>query len=337
MRKVLLKNIAEHVGVSIALVSYVLNGKAEEKQVGKEAAEKIRAAAAELNYQPNHIAKSLKTRKTYTIGLVVADIKYRFSTGITSAIEAEAKKKGYNVIFGSSNENAEKFNELTNVLVNRQVDGLIVVPSEDSQDQIALLQNSGVPLVLIDRYFPELNTNCIVLDNFKAAYEITSYLIRQGHARIGFVNLETTLHHLHERSRGYKQALADHGIEFSPHWLQKIGVNDRAKGVETALNQMLKREAPCDAVFFATDTLSIMGLKTMNGMNLKVPDDVSVISFDEAEAFDLFYCSVTHWRQPLEEMGKIAVKTLIDVIKHGKTYKQITLESSFVAGKSCRE
>lgn len=337
MRKVLLKNIAEHVGVSIALVSYVLNGKAEEKQVGKEAAEKIRLAAAELNYQPNHIAQSLKTRKTYTIGLVVADIKYRFSTGITSAIEAEAKKRGYNVIFGNSNENAEKFGELTSVLVNRQVDGLIVVPSEHTEDQIASLQNSGVPLVLIDRYFPELNTNYIVLDNFKAAYEITSYLIKQGHSRIGFINLETTMHHLHERNRGYMQALSDHGIVFNDHWLQKIPGNDRARAIETSLTTMLRNEAPCDAIFFATDTLSIMGLKTMNSMNLTVPKDVSVISFDEAEAFDLFYCSVTHWRQPLEEMGKIAVKTLIDVIKHGKTYKQMTLESSFVAGKSCRE
>jgi len=171
MKKVGIKDVAKHVGVSIALVSYVLNGRAEEKQVGKEIAEKIRIAAVELNYTPNRIAQSLKTQRTHTIGLVVADINYRFSSGITRAIEAEAKRKNFTVIFGSSNENSAKFDEIVNVLVNRQVDGLILVPVQNSEETILRLQHSDVPFILIDRNFQNILANSILLDNYKAAFD----------------------------------------------------------------------------------------------------------------------------------------------------------------------
>src|ERR1700761_2707947 len=180
MKKVGIKDVAQHVGVSVALVSYVLNGQAEEKQVGKEVAERIRKAAIELDYVPNQIAKSLKTQRTQTIGLVVADINYRFSSGITRAIESEAKRKNFTVIFGSSNESSAKFDEMVNVLVNRQVDGLILVPVQNSEETILRLQHDDVPFVLIDRNFQHILTNSISLDNYKAAYESATYLIKMG-------------------------------------------------------------------------------------------------------------------------------------------------------------
>lgn len=337
MKKVGLKDIAEHVGVSIALVSYVLNGQAEIKQVSKKNADKIRAAADQLNYKPNQIAKSLKMHKTHTIGLVVADINYRFSTGITRAIEAEAKKNNYTVLFGSSNEDQETFEELINALINRQVDGLILVPVENSQDQIKMLQRSEVPFVLIDRNFPELPTNYVALDNYQAAYNATKYLIGLGHKRISFVNYKTTLFHLLERNRGYIDALIDHQIIVDENWLQEIDSADRAGHINRAIDKILSFAEPCDAVFFATDTLAISGLKYLNKIGVQIPEKISVLSFDESEAFDLFYCPITHASQPLSDMGQIAVETLLELMNNSKVNRQFNLESTIVAGRSCRE
>jgi len=341
MKKIGLKDIAEHLGVSTALVSYVLNGQAVEKQVNKETAERITKAAELLNYRPDQIAKSLKTRKTQTLGLLVADINYRFSTGITSAIEEEAKKNKYTVIYGSSNERNDQFSELINVFLNQRVDGLIIVPVENCEEQIRLLQRYGIPFVLVDRNFPDIKTNYIALDNFKAAYGATEYLVNAGHKKIGFINYKSTLYHLHERSRGYKSALKDNGLKFKSVWLQEISNenrNDRYKHVQTAIDRLLKVGGdPCDAIFFATDTLASNGLKYLNELKLKVPDKVSVMSFDESETFELFYCPITHSRQPLEEMGKQAVKTVIELINNSKVNKQVTLEADLIFGKSCRE
>jgi LacI family transcriptional regulator len=211
MKKILLKDIAQHAGVSTALVSYVLNGLAEEKQVNKVTAARIRQSAKKLNYLPNQIAQSLKRSKTNTIGLLVADVKYRYSTAITSAIESEAKRNNYTVIYGSSNEDLGKFEDLINVFVNRRVDGLILIPVENSQRQIKLLQKNDIPFVLIDRIFPEIAKNFIALDNYKAAYDATEHLIQSGHKRIAIVNYRSSLYNLQERNRGYASALTDNG------------------------------------------------------------------------------------------------------------------------------
>lgn len=337
MKKVNLKDIAEYVGVSTALVSYVLNGQAVEKQVNKLTAERITKAAQKFNYQPNQIAKSLKTQKTHTIGLVVADINFRFSTGITRSIEEEAKKNNYTVIYGSSNESAEKFAKLINVMVNHRVDGLILVPTEGSESEIEILRRSGIPFVLIDRHFPGIQCNYIALDNYKAAYNATCYLIDKGHKKIAFVNYRTTFFHLLERNRGYLNALENRGIEFNQSWLQLIDNGDGENNVAANLDEVVGGKEPCDAVFFATDTLTINGLKYFNKKKWSVPEKISVLSFDESDAFDLFYTPITFSKQPLVEMGSLAVNNLIKIMDGDDKLKQVSLEARLVSGTSCRE
>ena len=135
-KKIALKDVAQHIGVSAALVSYVLNGKEKEARVGADMAKKIRKAAAELNYQPNLIAKSLKMGKTKTIGLIVADISNPFFSSIARIVEDEAKKHGYVVIFGSSDESADKQLDLIDVFSTRLVDAFIIAPAAGTEDQI---------------------------------------------------------------------------------------------------------------------------------------------------------------------------------------------------------
>ena len=337
MRKVSLKDIAKEIGVSTALVSYVLNNKAEEKRVGKEIANKIRKTAKKLNYRPNQIAKSLKTSKTHTIGLIVASLDYRFTNGIVSSIEAEARNNHYTVLLGSSDEDAEKFTDLINALIHRQVDGLILFPVENSEDQIKYLKKHEVPFILIDRFIPGIKTNLVALNNFKAAYLSTTHIIKTGHKRIGFINLKNSMFHLHERSRGYRQAMKDNKIALNPGWHKKVNEKNLQKDLNKVITEMIAAPLNCDAIFFATEYLTIHGLKIINGLNIKVPEQLAVMSFDESEAFELFYCPITHSRQPLEEMGKAAMQTLIEAMNDKKASKQIFLESDIIIKKSCGE
>ena len=119
--------------------------------------------------------------------------------------------------------------------------------------------------------------------------------------------------------------------------MQNVPGNDLAKAIPHSIDRLLNSKIPFDAIFFATDTLTINGLKYLNKKQIKVPDKISVLSFDESEAFELHYCPITHSRQPLEEIGKLAVTTLVNLIKHEKAVNHISLQAEIILGKSCRE
>jgi LacI family transcriptional regulator len=347
-KNVSLKDIANQVGVSVSLVSYVLNGHEKKMRVGEEIARQIKETAERLHYQPNQIAKSLKSKKSQTIGLIVGEIHYRFTTGIVRAIELEAKKKGYTVVIGNSHEDLGSLRELIHVLINRQVDGLIIVAAENAEAEIEYLKKKEVPFVLIDRNFPSVESNFIGIDNYRIAYRAVEYLIQQGCRRIAFVNYDTTFFHLKERSRGYLEALKDNGLagQGSTGWLREIHKPRYEQDVAAAVRELTSPAVGCDGIFFATDTLAITGLKNLISLRVNIPEDVAFLSFDEAEAFALFQVPVTHYRQPLEEIGVSAVEMLLEEIQEGKEdnrdvkpkkWRQLYLDSTLVAGKSCRE
>lgn len=333
-KKISLKDIASHVGVSIALVSYVLNGREKEARVGQEMAEKIRKAALELNYQPNFIARSLKSGRTNTIGFIVADISNPFFSNLARIIEDEAKKHGYTVIFGSSDESAEKSEDLINTLLNRQVDGLIIAPVEHTESQVKTLRDNRTPFVLIDRFFPNVKANSIYTNNYAASYEATSQLAKSGYRKIAMMAWDNILHHMDERIRGYKAALKEHKIKFKQEWLCKITYDGFEKDVARSLKALI-RNAEVDAVFFETNSLAVQGLKQINALGVKVPEDIGVVSFDETDAFDLFYSPITYVKQNLADIGREAVRLLLEGINQpSKKTTQVMLEAKLVVRKS---
>ncbi len=336
-KNVSLKDIAAEVGVSVSLVSYVLNGHAEKKRVGDEIAKKIRSTAESFNYIPNQIAKTLKTSKSNTFGLIVAEIYYRYTTGITRSIESQAKENGYTVIIGNSHEDLPTLRELIDVLINRQVDGLIIVAAEKAETEIEYLKKREVPFVLIDRNFPKTETNFIGIDNHKVAYKATEYLIAHRRKKIAFINYATTFVHLQERNKGYIQAMKDYNMKIDKTLLKEIRKAHFDDDMRKVIVDLTSSKDACDAIFFATDTLAIQGLKNLVDLRVNIPNDIAVFSFDESEAFALFQCPITYYRQPLEEIGKRSVELLFEVMKDGTYRKQLFLESRFVAGKSCGE
>ncbi|WP_423736060.1 LacI family DNA-binding transcriptional regulator [Chitinophaga caseinilytica] len=333
-KRVSLKDIAQEAGVSTALVSYVLTNKEEKARVGREMANKIRKIARKLNYQPNYLARSLKSGRTDTIGLIVADISNPFFGQIARIVEDEAKRHNITVIFGSSDENAEKSADLINVLLNRQVDGLIVIPSEGSEQQILQLSERHFPFVLMDRPFPSLAASSISINNFGASYNAVEHLLRTGRKRIGMIAYQTSLHHIAERRRGFEVALANAGLKTEKR-LKLARYSHLREDIRKAIDQLTGGKHPADALFFATNSLAIEGLRYISELGIRVPEQLAVVSFDESEAFDLFHAPVTFIRQPIREMGKAAVQLLLSQIADSeRPPEDIRIDAELVVRRS---
>ena len=332
-KRVSLKDIAQKVGVSTALVSYVLNNQ-KEGRISKEVAEKIRTTAKKLNYRPNQLAKSLKTNKTFTIGLVVADIANPFFSALARIIEDEAEKNNYNVIFASSDEKADRSQKLIEVLVDRHVDGIIIAPAEQTEPQIKQLIKRNIPFVLIDRYFPDLKVNYVGINNYEAAYQATTHILQSGRKRIGMIGFKTSLPNLVDRKNGFIKALEDHKVPLVKNAMAEVSLEATKEEVEAAIAGMLSLSKPVDALFFASNKLSTFGLKYINSLPLKVPADLALCSFDESDATDLFYAPLTHISQPLREMGQEAVNRLMQIIGGDKKVAQVVLEAKLIIGPS---
>jgi LacI family transcriptional regulator len=333
-RKISLKDVAKHLGVSTALVSYVVNNKEKEARVSAAMAKKIRKAIQDLNYQPNQIAKSLKHGKTHTIGLIVADISNPFFSNIARIIEDEAKKHGYVVIFGSSDENAEKSQDLINVLLNRQVDAFIIAPAANTEKQIKDLKKKNVPLVLIDRYFKDVDADMVHTNNFQASYKAVEHLIKNGRRKIGMVAYDTDLPHMQERINGYKEALRTHGIRFKKTWLQKSSFEMLETQVPKSIETLIDAEE-IDAMLFATNSLAVAGIKKMIQMKIRVPEQVAIISFDQSDAFDFFHSPISYVNQSIKEIGEEAVKLVINMINsEAHPPSRMLIESKLVVRES---
>lgn len=326
--KISLKDIAREVGVSVALVSYVLNNRFENR-INKEVAGKIRATAQKLHYQPNQIAKSLKTRKTFTIGLIVADISNPFSSSLARIIEDEGARYGYTVIFGSSDEDLVKFENLTHAFINRQVDGLILLPPSGSEPLLQRLKEMHIPFVIADRYFPKLEANCVNVDNHKAAYDAVSLFIEHDRKAIGFINYKTTLAHLNDRTRGYRQALKDAGITGHKNWIRQVDISNNRLEIEKAVAALLTPPA-VNAILFASNRIAVHALKYIQEQEIEIPQSLELIGFDENEVFDFIRPQLSFIRQPLQQLGQTATELLMDVIAQNRKEQLVFIAAELV-------
>lgn len=333
-QKASLKDIAKIVGVSIPLVSYVLSNKGKENRVSEKTAEKIREVAKELNYHPNLNARSLKTNKTRTIGVIVADISNPFFSNLARIIEDEAYSQDYTVIFGSSDENVEKFNKVLNFLLTRQVDGLIIAAPEGSKEIIANLKELGIPLVLIDRYFKDLETNYVIVDNFNASIQATNYLLAKGHKKIASVMYQSELAHYRDRCNGYLEALGQAGVAPKGEFIKKISHLSLKKNMNRAIRELVL-EAEIDAIYFHTNTLAEEGLKQLIDLGRDVLKEIDVVVFDQNSTYHFLEDFIPYLGQPIKKMGQKALRTLINQIEeHNTKTNQICLKAKLETGKS---
>ncbi len=315
MTKVSLKVLANEVGVSVATVSLVLSGKGKNGRVSKKTAQKIIDKANELNYVPNSLAKGLKMGQSETIGLIVADISNVFFGTLALHIQNYAEKHGYTVIIGNTNERVEEMAKMINLMNARQVDGLIITPTEGSDELVKHLIDNNKPLVLIDRSFPELNADSVLINNFEISYTSTKQLIRQGCRNIAFVTYKQDHYHINERRRGFTEAMKDEGT-YNAENIREVRYEFLRSDMEKAISYIISKKEKIDGVFFATNSLSLAGVKSLLEQHVAVQKDIQVMCFDESEAFYLLPISFPFIKQPIEEMGKRAISLLVNQIEN---------------------
>ncbi|MFT4094301.1 MAG: LacI family DNA-binding transcriptional regulator [Niabella sp.] len=328
-KRVSLKDIAEKVGVSVALVSYVLNDRFKNR-ISKTVADKIRKAAEELDYRPNQIARSLKTSKTFTIGLIVADIANPFSSMLARIIEDEAAVYGYTVISGSSDEDLGKFKKLIDAFMKRQVDGLIILPPEGAEPQLLDLIRTKKPFVIADRYFREIEANCVNVDNIKAAYDAVTQFVNNGKRRIAMMGYETRLQHLNDRIEGYRNALNTAGILFDEQLLKKVHIKNDPEEITAAAAALLSSEMGIDALLFGSNRIAVHALKYIRDNNIHVPEDIQLIGFDETEVFDFFLPQISFVKQPMQQLGQKATALLMQSMAGNETREKIFIPAELI-------
>ncbi|WNI37424.1 LacI family DNA-binding transcriptional regulator [Chryseobacterium sp. SG20098] len=335
MKRSSIKDIAKLAGVSVATVSYVLNRK-EGQRISEETRKKIFEIAETINYTPNKIAKSLKTNKTKLLGLIVADISNDFYSHIARNLEDKALQLGYTLIIGSSDENAEKFEKLTQLFSQQQVDGMIVAPVAGSEKTLENLIQLKYPVVTIDRYLKGVSVPGITIDNQEIAERTTSLLLNKGFDKMIYIGYETELPHLLDRQHGFEKAISSSSKTADIQYLL-VGLENIAQEVRAQLENSLGKQPENTALYFSSNKLAVAGLSYLVKNDIKVPEQVSVIAFDETDAYDLFPTEITYIQQPIEEMAEEAIKLLDGQINdYTATGKRITLSAKLVAKASLK-
>ena len=254
MKKVSLKDIAEITGVSTSTVSFILNGKASEMRISEALKKKVLATANKLGYQPNQIAVSLRTGQTKILGLLVEDISNNFFALLAKTIEDEAEKFGYRVVYCSTENDNKKGQALLRMLAQRQVDGFLITPTLGMETDIIKLQSQHKPVVLMDRYFPEVDVPHVLVNNYGGVTSAMQHLLAQGYEKIAFITVDLPLNQMREREEAYNDALSKASSPKAKSKKNILSIDPNASRDEKKklIARFLKTNKP-DAVFFATN------------------------------------------------------------------------------------
>nr|WP_314499289.1 LacI family DNA-binding transcriptional regulator [uncultured Chryseobacterium sp.] len=335
MKRASIKDIARIAGVSVATVSYVLNKK-EGQRINEKTREKIFEIAETINYTPNRIAQSLQNNRSKLLGLIVADISNDFYSGIARNLEDRALKLGYTLIIGSSDENADKFGKLIELFSQQQVDGMIVAPVTGSENVLQKLLDKNYPLVTIDRYLKGINIPGVLLNNREISENTTSYLLEKDFDCLIYIGYETQLPHLLDRQHGFEDGITGSDKKTAVSFI-KVGLDNITNEIHSRLADVLGKDPKNTALYFSSNKLAVAGLAYLVKNNIKVPEQVSVVAFDETEAYQLFPAEITYIRQPLEQMADEAIQLLdLQINQYSSTAKRINLSGELIIKNSTK-
>jgi DNA-binding LacI/PurR family transcriptional regulator len=333
---VTINDVASQAGVSKSTVSCYLNGRFE--SMSPETRERIAAVIADLDFRPNALARSLKQKRTHTIAVIVANILNPFSTAVIRGAEDYCKKSGMNLILCNADEDAAKEKEYIEMLLAKQVDGLII-NTTGCNNQFIKEVNAATPIVLIDRKVPEIQCDTVTVDGIHGSLQAANHLFALGHRRIAMFTLPyRNVSPREERVRGFKQALELHGLAGEPFLLIETEAEEDA--VARRIEELLRRPARPTAIFGANNLITMAVIKALKKLGLAMPDDVAVIGFDDWEWAPLIDPPVTVVAQPAYQMGEKAASILIKRIKAGKPPKKpalVVYEPQLIVRKSCGE
>ncbi len=302
-------DVAEEAGVSVATVSHVIN---ETRYVSPELTKKVKQAMDKLGYQRNSVARSLKTQKTHTIGLIVSDITNPFFSQLLRGVEKIATSESYTLIICNTDETLEKEELYLDVMKQNQVDGFIIAPTGKNDGKLRSFLEQDLPFVFVDRKIDNISVPSVLSENVKGAKKATEHLLEENHTRIGIVSGLGSVTTTRERIRGHVEALEKHGISFEESLLKRG--NSQVQGGFNAARRLLKMEEPPTAIFSTNNLMTIGVMQFLKKNGIKCPTDIAVVSFDDFEWSNAFEPTLTTVAQSPHEIGSRAAEILFSRI-----------------------
>ncbi|WP_413284738.1 LacI family DNA-binding transcriptional regulator [Vibrio sp. MA40-2] len=326
-----IKDVSEHAGVSQATVSRVVNGSCRVSHDKKLLVEK---AIKKLGYRPNSIAKALASSRTGSIGVVVPELS-AFYSRMLQAIEDQLRRFGYHLVVTSGSNEEQGQLEAIDFLLSRRVDAVILHTQHVSDDYLINLDNEGVKLALMNRFIPELATSCIELDNELGANIATKYLIDMGHTEIACITGPLSKSDARARLQGYRDALENAGLEYCESRVVEAGFTEETGA--NAMYKLLNRDCRFSAVFAANDHMAFGAFEEMKKANLLVPQDVSLVGFDNILFARYLTPGLTTIDFPIEQMSTEAVQLILQKLIKKKTKVDFKLSPALVIRDSVKK
>jgi LacI family transcriptional regulator len=308
-----IRDIAKRARVSVGTASHVLNGSVP---VSEPLRARVLAAVHELDYHPNLIARSLKTRNTKTLGMVVSDITNPFFPQVIRGAESEASLHGYSIITFNTDDQLEREKHILGLFRSRRVDGILLVVAPGAGD-VAHIQgtlDAGVPVVCIDRVPAGIDVDTVTVDNAGGALECVRHLIAEGHRNIATITGPLSLTPARERLRGYELALREAGLAAHPEFIKEAQFR-REAAVRACQELMSAGGIMPTAIFACNNTIAIGVIEALNGLGLACPGDVALAEFDDPSVPDVFRPAITSVAQPAREIGRRGVEVLLARIR----------------------
>jgi DNA-binding LacI/PurR family transcriptional regulator len=329
-----MREVADLAGVSVQTVSHVVN---KTGSIGADTRDRVAQIIERVNFRPNLIARSMRTRETGLIGILVLDITSPVLCTIASEIEGVAYARGHKVLLYDARHDARLLGELLEQFADQLVDGLIVVNAIDRGNTLPWLKASTIPTVLVD-CLPNPTVASVAMDNERGAYIATVHLIELGHERIAHIAGDLALEVARQRLVGYARALADHGLQANERVVSPDSDRWNYRSGYVAMKELLARPPMPSAVFIAADQMAIGAQRALAEAGLEVPDDVSLVGFDDIEAASYAWPPLTTIRQPLTEIGARAFDLLSELLTGAvdPVKAQVTLQPELVVRGSTR-
>lgn len=305
-----IKDVAKEAGVSIATVSRVLN---DIDVVNEETKKKVLEAIKKLGYRPNIVARSLKTQRTRTVGILIPDISSQFYPEIVRGAEDVANIYDYNVMLCNSDFDINKEKEYLKVLKEKMVDGVLYMSSSLGDETLELINELDLKTVLVETKDKEGIFPSVTIDNISAAYDATKYLLDKGLEKVAFIGTKKDVTNAWTmRYDGYEKALKEKNINVNEELTYFGGLKVKT-GYEGA-NEILGRGITPEAIFCASDEIAMGAINALREKGIRVPEDVSVIGFNDIYSAQVFYPKLTTIAQPMYDMGSVAMRMLIKLI-----------------------
>lgn len=304
-----IKDVARIAGVSIGTVSRYING----ESVKKSNCERIEEAIKQVDFRINQIARGLKTSRSNTIGVVVPDISNPYANTIVKYVEKSLYKLGYNIFTCDTWSNPELEAQKVELLVQRQVDGIIIYPCSRRLAHISSLVHTNIPIVAVDMSVTDLKCDQVLTDNINATYEAVSWLISKNHRRIGIINGTPDYFTSGERFEGYRRVLSDYSIEQDESLVKNTGYSDESG--YNSMMELLKLEVLPTAVITCNYDITFGAMSALMDSGVKVPEQISIIGFDDVKAFSLIQPKLSVIAQPLERVGEKAAELIVRRIR----------------------